>query len=148
VSPCPSRLPRRHHRRTINVARQHLGGAVDQNGYVLDIQTQRQRDTAAAKKFSRKLPKGLGYMPGVVTDKLKSSGAALRDLLPSVERRQHRYFNNRGENLHQPTRQREQHMQGFKSPGQAQRFLASVLSIVNTIAPDATVFGLPNTVGR
>jgi putative transposase len=125
MSACPSRLRRRHHRRTINVARQYLGRAVDQNGYVLDIQAQRQRDTAAAKKLSRKLPKGLRYMARVVTDKLKSSGAALRDLLPGIEYRQHRYLNNRVENSQQPTRQRERHMQGFKSPGQAQRFLAS-----------------------
>jgi putative transposase len=135
MSACPSRLPRRHHRRTINVARQYLGRAVDQNGYVLDIQAQRQRDTAAAKKFSRKLPKGLGYMPRVVTDKLKSSGAALRDLLPGIEHRRHRYLNNRVENSHHPTRQRERHMQGFKSPGQAQRFPASYVSIVQHFRP-------------
>jgi putative transposase len=63
-------------------------------------------------------------MPRVVTDKPKSSGAALRDLQPGIEHRQHRYLNNRVENSHQPTRQRERHLQGFKSPGQAQRFLA------------------------
>jgi putative transposase len=135
MSVCPSRLPRRHHRRTINVARQYLGRALDQNGYVLDIHTQRQRDTAAAKKFSRKLPKGLGYMPRVVTDKLKSSGAALRYLLPGVEHRQHRYLKNRVENSRQLTRQREWHRQGFKSPGQAQRFLASYVSIVQHFRP-------------
>jgi hypothetical protein len=38
MSACLSRLPRRHHHRTVNVARQYLGRAVDQNGYVLDIQ--------------------------------------------------------------------------------------------------------------
>jgi transposase-like protein len=59
MSACPPPLPRRHHRRTINAARQYLGLAVDQNGYVLDIQAQRQRDTAAAKKYPRNLPKGL-----------------------------------------------------------------------------------------
>jgi putative transposase len=77
----------------------------------------------------------LGHMPRVVTDKLKSSGAALRDLLPGVEHRRHRYLNNRVENSHHPTRQRERHMQGFKSPGQAQRFLASYVSIVQHFRP-------------
>ena len=46
-------------------------------------------------------------------------------MLPSVEHRQHRYLNNRAENSHQPTRQRERRMQRFKSPGHAQRFLAA-----------------------
>jgi putative transposase len=61
----------------------------------------------------------------IVTDKLKSYGAAKRELLRSVEHRQHRYLNNRAENSHQPTRQRERHMQRIKSPGHAQRFLSA-----------------------
>jgi putative transposase len=93
---------------------------------VLDILVQRRRDKRAAKKFFHKLLKGLTYAPRViVTDKLKSYGAAKRELLPGVEHRQHRYLNNRAENSHQPTRQRERHLQGFKSPGHAQRFLSA-----------------------
>jgi putative transposase len=61
----------------------------------------------------------------IVTDRLKSYGAATREILPGVEHRQHRYLNNRAENSHQPTRQRERRMQRFKSPGHAQRFLAA-----------------------
>jgi putative transposase len=87
---------------------------------------QRQRDKTAAKKFFRQLLKGCQYVPRVIiTDQLKSYSAAKRELLPSVEHRQHRYLNNRAENSHQPTRQREQRMQGFKSPGQAQDFLSA-----------------------
>src|ERR671915_663258 len=87
---------------------------------------QRRRDKKAAKKFFRKLLKGLRYVPRVIiTDKLRSYGAAKQELLPSIEHRQHRYLNNRAENSHQPTRQRERRMQRVKSPGQAQRFLAA-----------------------
>src|SRR5262249_45458565 len=57
--------------------------------------------------------------------KLKSYGAAKREVLPGVEHRQHRYLNNRAENSHQPTRWRERQMQRFKSPGHAQRFLSA-----------------------
>jgi putative transposase len=111
---------------TINGARHYLWRAVDQAGHVLDLLVQRRRDKAAARKFFRKLLKGLTYIPRVIiTDKLKSYGAAKRDILPSVEHRQHRYLNNRAENSHQPTRQRERRMQGFKSPGHAQRFLSA-----------------------
>ena len=48
-----------------------------------------------------------------------------RDLLPSVEHRQHKGLNNRAENSHQPTRVRERRMRRFKSPGHAQRFCSS-----------------------
>jgi putative transposase len=111
---------------TINGERHYLWRAVDQDGHGLDILVQSRRNKKAAKKFFRKLLKGLMYVPRVIiTDKLKSYGAAKRESLPGVEHRQHRYLNNRAENSHQPTRQRERRMQGFKSPGHAQRFLAA-----------------------
>ena len=121
---------------TINGERHYLWRAVDQDGHVLDILVQRRRDKHAAKKFFRKLLKGCQYVPRVIiTDKLKSYGAAKRDILPGVEHRQHRYLNNRAENSHQPTRQRERRMQGFKSPGHAQRFLAAYGLIAQHFRP-------------
>jgi putative transposase len=121
---------------TINGARHYLWRAVDQDGYVLDILVQSRRNKKAAKKFFRKLLKGLTYVPRVIiTDKLKSYGAAKREILPGVEHRQHRYLNNRAENSHQPTRQRERRMQGFKSPGHAQRFLSAYGPIAQHFRP-------------
>jgi putative transposase len=121
---------------TINSERHYLWRAVDQDGNVLDILVQRRRDTKAAKKFFRKLLKGLTYVPRVIiTDKLKSYGAAKREILPGVEHRQHRYLNNRAENSHQPTRQRERRLQGFKSPGHAQRFLSAYGPIAHYFRP-------------
>ncbi len=61
----------------------------------------------------------------LITDKLGSYGAAKREVLPTVEYRQSRYLNNRAENSHQTTRQRERTMRRFKSAGLAQRFLAA-----------------------
>jgi putative transposase len=61
----------------------------------------------------------------IVTDKLRSYGVAQRQLLRGVEHRQSRYLNNRAENSHRPTRRREQQMQRFKSPEQAQHFLSA-----------------------
>jgi putative transposase len=111
---------------TIRGERHDLWRAGDQDGNVLDILVQRRRDKNAAKTFFRKLLKGLTYVPRVlITDKLKSYGAAKREILPGVEHRQHRYLNNRVENSHQPTRQRERRLQGFKSSGHAQRFLSA-----------------------
>ena len=120
----------------INGERHYLWRAVDQDGNGLDIRVQRRRDQKAAKKFFRKLLKGLTYVPRVIiTDKLKSYGAAKRELLPSVEHRHHRYLNNRAENAHQPTRQRERRMQGFKSPGHAQRCLSAYGPIAQHFRP-------------
>jgi len=104
----------------------YLWRAVDQDGTILDILVQSRRNAKAAKRFFRKLLKGLRYAPRViVTDKLKSYAAAKQELELGGEHRQSRYLNNRAENSHQPTRKRERHMQRFKSPGQAQRFLSA-----------------------
>ncbi len=65
----------------------------------------------------------------LVTDKLRSYGAARRELMPSVEHRAHKGLNNRAENSHQPTRQRERAMKGFRSAGAAQRFLSALSGI-------------------
>jgi putative transposase len=71
----------------------------------------------------------------LITDQLKSYGAAKREILPNVEHRQHRYLNNRAENSHQPTRQWERRLQGFKSPGHAQRFLSAYGPIAQYFRP-------------
>jgi len=111
---------------TICGEKHYLWRAVDQNGNVLDILVQSRRNKNAAKRFFRKLLKELQYVPRVIiTDKLKSYGAAKREILPGVEHRQHKGLNNRAENSHQPTRLREKKMRRFKSAKQAQRFLSA-----------------------
>ena len=110
----------------------YLWRAVDQHGNVLDILVQSRRNAKAAKRFFRKLLRGLQYVPRViVTDKLRSYGAAKRKILPGVEHRQSRYLNNRAEVSHQPTRRRERQMQRFKSARHAQRFLSTHSRIHN-----------------
>ena len=110
---------------TIQGKRQYLWRAVDQDGDVLDILVQPRRNRRAAERFFRKLLKGQGSEPRrLVTDKLRSYGAAHRTIMPSVVHDTARYANNRAEVSHQPTRQRERQMRRFKSAGQAQRFLS------------------------
>ena len=110
----------------ISGVQHYLWRAVDQDGIVLDVLVQSRRNTKAAKRFFKKLLKGLRYVPRViVTDGLKSYAAAKAKIIPGVEHRQSRYLNNRAENSHQPTRQRERRMKRFKSPRQAQQFLSA-----------------------
>ena len=111
----------------INGDQYYLWRAVDQEGVVLDILVQPRRNANAAKRFFRKFLKRHGYSPRVVvTDKLKSYGAAHRELGMGAVHETDRYRNNRAENSHQPTRQKERQMRGFKSACHAQRLLSAL----------------------
>jgi putative transposase len=121
---------------TIHGERHYLWRAVDQDGNLLDILVQSRRNKKAAKRFFRKLRVRLQYVPRVIiTDKLKSYGAAKREILPGVEHRQHKRLNNRAENSHQPTRLREKKMRRFKSARYAQRFLSAFSPITGHFQP-------------
>ena len=110
---------------SINGKRHYLWRAVDQDGDVIDILVQSRRNRRAAERFFRKLLRGQGRVPfRLVTDKLKSYGAALRTIMPTVTHDTEQYANNRVEVSHQPTRQRERQMRRFQSPRQAQLFLS------------------------
>lgn len=120
----------------INGRLRYLWRAVDQHGNVLDVLVQSRRNAVAAKRFFRKLLMGLRYVPRVlVTDELGSYQVAHRELMSSVEHRRSRYLNNRAENSHQPTRQRERAMKRFKSSRHAQRFLSAFSGIFAHFRP-------------
>ena len=80
----------------------------------------------------------------IVTDKLRSYAAAKAEILPSVQHEQDIGLNNRAENSHQPTRERERRMRGFKSPGQAQRFLSSFGVITSFFRPGRHLLAAAN----
>ena len=85
----------------INGKKYYLWRAVDKNGQVIDILMQRRRNRRAAEKFFRKLLKPQGFTPRVViTDKLRSYGAAMKKVLKGVGHRQHKGLNNRAEMNH------------------------------------------------
>ena len=125
----------------VNGKDHYLWRAVDQDANVLDILVQSRRNKKAAKKFFRKLLKGLRYVPRVIiTDKLKSYGAAKAEIMPGVEHRRHKGLNNRAENSHQPTRVRERMMRRFKSAGHAQRFLSAFGIISSHFRPGRPLY--------
>jgi putative transposase len=85
----------------------------------------------------RKLLKGQGRSPRVmITDKLRSYGAAKQEIMPGVEHRSHKGLNNRAENSHQPIRRRERIMKRFKSKRHLQLF-------VSIHDPIANLFHIP-----
>jgi len=120
--------------------RHWLWRAVEQDGYVLDEIPQTRRNTKAAKRRLKRLLKRQGLRPGrLITDKLKSYGAARRKMRLSVRHLSHKGLNNRAENSHLPLRKRERIMQKFRSPGGCQRFVSVFSAIRNLFVPSASI---------
>ena len=105
----------------INGKQHYLWRAVDQDNNELDILVTKKRDKKAALKFFRKLFKNYGTTANrIVTDKLKSYPAALREMSCKIPHDTVRYHNNIAEISHQKTRQQQRQMRQFKSVHQAQ----------------------------
>jgi putative transposase len=137
---CRRRLGRRWHVDEVfirmNGTTHYLWRAVDQNGQIVDILVQARRDRAAAERFFQHLLKGTDTVPHtVVTDRLRSYSAALPRVLPRTKHKRGHWLNNRAENSHQPTRERERRMRRFKSPQQAQRFLSIHAAVSSHFRP-------------
>jgi transposase-like protein len=110
----------------------YLWRAVDAEGEVLDVLVQSKRNKHAAMKLMRKLLRKYGFVPDqLVTDDLRSYGAAAHELGIASRHERGRWKNNRAENSHQPTRRRERKMQRFKTPGSAQKFLSTHAAVYN-----------------
>jgi len=113
-----------------------LWRAVDQDGCVLDEIVQTRRNTKAARRLLTRLLKKQGIAPKrMITDKLRSYGAARRQVMPTVEHWSHKGLNNRAENSHVPLRKREWSMQGFRSPGSLQLFISIFSAVRNLFVP-------------
>ncbi|MFI0848346.1 IS6 family transposase [Mesorhizobium sp. IMUNJ 23232] len=119
------------------IGRKHwLWRAVDQDGYVLDEIVQNRRNTKAAKRLLTRLLKKQDVAPKrMITDKLRSYGAAKRQVMPDVQHRSQKGLNNRAENSHVPLRKRERVMQDFRSPGRLQRFVSIFSAPRNLLVP-------------
>jgi putative transposase len=113
-----------------------LWRAVDQDGYVLDEIVQSRRNTKAAKRLLTRLLRKQGMAPKrIITDKLPSYRAAMRQIMPGINHQSHKGLNNRAENSHVPLRKRERMIQGFRSTGSLQRFTSVFSSVRNLFVP-------------
>ena len=116
----------------LQAQRHYLWRAIEQDGDVIDILLQRRRNSRAARHFFRKLLKRQQRLPNrLVSDKLGSYRVAHREEMPSVPHDTTQYANNRIEAFHCRTRIREQQMLGFRSVGNAQRFLSVRSAVLN-----------------
>jgi putative transposase len=111
----------------------YLWRAVDAEGEVLDVLVQSKRNKHSALKLTRRLLRKYAVVPErLVTDDLRSYRAATLDLGIDHLHDRGRWKNNRAENSHQPTRQRERKIQRLKSAGSAQNFLSTHADVYNT----------------
>ena len=128
----------------INGVKHYLWRAVDHEGGVLESFVTKRRDKKAALKFLRKSLRRHGLVEAIVTDRLASYGAALKQLGAIDKRDTGRWLNNRAENSHQPFRRRERAMLRFRRMRSLQKFAALHGSIHNHFNQERTLISRQN----
>ncbi|MDF0597538.1 IS6 family transposase [Psychromarinibacter halotolerans] len=115
----------------INGERHYLWRAVDHEGEVLESFVTKTRDKKAALKFLKKSMKRYGRPDTLVTDRLRSYGAALKEIGAVDRQETGRWLNNRAENSHLPFRRRERAMLRFRRMRSLQKFASVHASVSN-----------------
>jgi putative transposase len=116
-----------------------LWRAVDEHGAELDILLQKRRDKTAVKRFFKRVLRSSPVPRRMITDQLRSYPAAKAEI-PELANVKHVFvkaaarLNNRAESSHQPARERERRMRGFRDPKRTQVFLSSFGSIRQNFA--------------
>ncbi len=123
----------------INGEMHYLWRAVDHEGEVLESYVTKSRDRQAALGFLKKAMRRHGRPETIVTDRLRTYGAALKDLGRGDDREMGRWVNNRAENSHLPFRRRERAMQRFRRKRSLQRFASVHASVCNHFCQERTL---------
>ncbi|MGB3278765.1 MAG: IS6 family transposase [Pseudorhodobacter sp.] len=128
----------------INGETHYLWRAVDHEGEVLESYVTKRRDRKAALKFIRKSMKRYGNPAVIVTDKLRSCGAAMKVIGNASRQENGRWQNNRAENSHLPLRRWERAMQRFRRMRSLQKFVAVQSSIHNHFNQERHLYSRTN----
>ncbi|WP_282159465.1 IS6 family transposase [Shimia thalassica] len=128
----------------VNGERHYLWRAVDHEGEVLESYVTKNRDRKAALKFLKKSMRRYGRPEVIVTDKLRSYGAALKDIGNADRQETGRWENNRAENSHLPFRRRERAMQRFRRLRSLQKFASVHASVLNLFNSERSHYSRPN----
>jgi len=115
----------------INGETHYLWRSVDHEGEVLESFVTKRRDRQAALKFLRQSMKRFGQPNVIVTDKLRSYGAAMKVIGNADRQETGRWLNNRAENSHLPFRRRERAMLRFRQMRSLQKFASVHSSVCN-----------------
>ena len=128
----------------INGERHYLWRAVDHEGEVLESFVTKTRDKQAALKFLKKTMRKHGQPDVIVTDRLRSYGAALRELGADGRQETGRWMNNRAENFHLPFQRRERAVLRFQSIRSLQKFAAVHASVLNHFISERHLYSRQN----
>jgi putative transposase len=128
----------------INGETHYLWRAVDHEGEVLESYVTKRRDRKAALKFLRKSMKRYGQPQIIVTDKLRSYGAAMKFIGNADRQETGRWLNNRTENSHLPFRRRERAILRFRRMRSLQKFAAIHGSIHNHFNQERALYSRDN----
>ena len=128
----------------INGERYYLWRAVDHDGEVLESYVTKTRDKKAALKFLKKSMRRYGRPNAIVTDKLRSYGAALKEIGNADRQETGRWVNNRAENSHLPFRRRERAMLRFRLLRSLQKFVSVHASVLNLFNSERSLQSRPN----
>jgi putative transposase len=128
----------------INGATCYLWRAVDHEGEVLEAFVTKKRDRKAALKFLRRAMKRYGRPEVIVTDRLRSYRAAMREIGNEARQETGRWLNNRAENSHQPFRRRERAMAKFRSARSLQKFASIHSSVHNHFNQERHLYSRQN----
>ena len=128
----------------INGETHYLWRAVDHEGEVLESYVTKRRDRKAALKFLRKSMKRYGNPEVIVTDKLRSYGAAMKAIGNVTKQETGRWLNNRAENSHLPFRRRERAMLRFRQMRCLQKFTAVHSSVYNHFNQERHLYSRDN----
>jgi len=128
----------------INGERYYLWRAVDHEGEVLESYVTKTRDKKAALKFLKKSMRRYGRPNAIVTDKLRSYGAALKEIGNADRQETGRWVNNRAENSHLPFRRRERAMLRFRRLRSLQKFVSVHASVLNLFNSERSLQSRPN----
>jgi putative transposase len=128
----------------VNGEMHYLWRAVDHEGEVLESFVTKTRDRNAALKFLRKVMRKYGHADVLVTDKLRSYGAALKHLGVTDRQETGRWLNNRAENSHLGLRRRERAMLRFRSMGSLQKFVSVQATVYNHFNQERHLYSRSN----
>ncbi len=118
--------------------------AVDHEGEVLESVVTKTRDRKAALKFLKKSKKRRGRPHILVTEKLRSYGAAMKDIGNADKQETGRWLNNRAENSHLPFRRRERAMLRFRQMRCLQKFASVQSSVQNHFNQERHLYSRDN----
>jgi putative transposase len=128
----------------INGETHYLWRAVDHEGEVLEAYVTKKRDRKAALKFLRKTMKRYGNPEAIVTDRLRSYRAAMKEIGNEARQLTDHWLNNRAENSHQPFRRRERAMAKFRSVKSLQKFASIHSSVHNHFNQERHLYSREN----